>query len=129
MTTNKEQQAPTKNFNIHHVDTCCSDYFKGHHLPSFCLYADGNTTYRNLKEEMLNWINTDHLTYELFKTQADWDLFQDAVENAFLEVEHEGKLDCVFNNKLEIPVTEEEQECYNCYAWFVVETEGDDNEV
>lgn len=118
-----------KSFNIRHLDTCTSDYFGGHHLPNFCLYVDGNTTYRMIRADMLDWTNTDHLTDELFKSQADWDLFQDAVDNLFQELEHEGKLDTVFNVGLEIPVTEEEQEMYNCYAWFIVETEGDDDEV
>ena len=118
----------TKSFNIRNIDICCSDYYRGHHLPSFGLYVDGNTTYRMLKAEMLNWLNTDHLTDELFETQADWDLFQDAVDNLFQELEHEGKLDTLFDERLEIPVTEEEQEYYDCQAWFIVETEGDEEE-
>lgn len=117
-----------RKYTISHVATCYPDYFRGHHLPTFNLYADGNTTYQDLKDGMLDWQNTDHLTYEVFKTQEDWDLYQDAVELLFQDAEQEGTMQDIFDPRLDIPVTEEDQEEYSCYAWFVIDTEGDEEE-
>ena len=107
---------------IDHAATCCPDYFGGHQY-SFCIYADGNTTYQDLKDGMLDWQNTDHLTYNLFKTDYEWGLYQDAVELLFQDAEQEGTMQDIFDPRLDIPVTEEEQEEYSCYAWFIIEPE------
>ena len=112
---------------IDHAATCYPDYFGGHQY-SFCLYADGNTTYQDLKEGMLDWQNTDHLNYNLFKTDYEWGLYQDAVELLFHDAEEAGTMNDIFDPRLDIPVTEEEQEEYSCYAWFIIEPEFEDIE-
>jgi hypothetical protein len=34
----------------------------------------------------------------------------------------------IFDPRLDIPVTEEEQEEYSCYAWFIIEPELEEME-
>jgi hypothetical protein len=117
-------QCPTtRTFKVNHVDTCCTDYFGGHHLPNFAIQVTGNTTYKELLGMCLEWQNTDHLDEELFRNSEDYNAFRDAIIEMFSMVDD---MDAVFQPSLEVPETEEEQEYWDVCAFFSVEILGED---
>lgn len=119
-------QRPTeRKFRVSHADTCLADYFGGHHLPYFSIPVDGRTTYKELLGMCLEWQNTDHLDKQLFRNNEDYNNFRDAIKELFSTVED---MDAIFCPSLEVPETEEEQEYWDCCAFFVVEILGEDDE-
>lgn len=108
-----------RKYTIEHVATCCNDYFGGHHLPNFSVMVTGESTYKDIRDAMLDWQTTDHLDRELFRDSEDYNSFRDAVEELFDGLD----LDKVFNARLETPQTEEEWEYWDVYAFFTVEME------
>ena len=50
----------TMKYDINHLSTCCSDYFQGSRLPVVQVMVDENTTYQDIKLELLNDYNTWH---------------------------------------------------------------------
>jgi hypothetical protein len=111
------EQMQMYTYTISHVDTCCSDYFCGHHLPNFSIMVTGESTYKDIKNAMLDWQTTDHLDHELFRDSEDYNSFRDAVEELFIGLD----LYKVFDARLETPQTEEEWEYWDVNAFFVVE--------
>lgn len=118
-----------RRYTISHVDTCCSDYFGGHHLPNFSIMVTGESTYAYLKEVMLDWQTTDHLDYELFRDSEDYNNFRDAIEELFQDSEDMGTMQDTFDPRIDTPQTEEEWEYWDCCAFFVVEMEEDESVV
>lgn len=102
------------------ADHCNSQYFRGHHLPIVQVMVDGNTTYQELKVELLNWQNSDHID------DLDWDAYQDAVDELFDAIK-EDPSNKVFPD-MEVPTTEEEMEEWDCFAFFAIEPIGEDDE-
>ena len=39
-----------RRYTIHHVDTCCTDYWGGHHLPNFSVMVTGGSTYKDVRD-------------------------------------------------------------------------------
>ena len=113
-----------RRYTIHHVDTCCTDYWGGHHLPNFSVMVTGGSTYKDVRDAMLDWQTTDHLDRELFRDSEDYNNFRDAVEELFIRID----LDKVFDARLETPQTEEEWDYWDCCAFFVVEMEEEGDE-
>jgi hypothetical protein len=107
------------------VNTCFvgqTQYFGGHHCPTFVVTVDGLTTYNTLKTEVLDWQTTDHLADEVFYFEHAGDMFNAAVEELFSSVED---MDAVVWPDLEVPPEDEEemQEWYDNWegvAWFIV---------
>jgi hypothetical protein len=64
-------------YDIDHLDTCHSDYFQGSGLPVVQVMVDENTTYQDIKLELLNDYNTWHLE------ELDWDKYVEAVHELF----------------------------------------------
>jgi hypothetical protein len=116
----------TRTFKVSHVDTCCIEYFKGHHLPTFQISVTGLTTYKELLGMCLEWQNTDHLDEKLFRNSEDYNNFRDAINERFNSVED---MDAIFCPSLDVPETEEEQEYWDVCAFFVVEVLGEDDEL
>ena len=116
----------TRTFKVSHVDTCCTEYFGGHHLPNFAISVTGNTTYKELLGMCLEWQNTDHLDEELFRNSEDYNAFRDAILEMFSTVED---MDAIFQPSLDVPETEEEMEYWDCCAFFTVEILGEDDEL
>jgi len=111
-----------RKYTINHVDTCCTDYWGGHHLPNFSVMVTGGSTYKDVRDAMLDWQTTDHLDRELFRDSEDYNNFRDAVEELFIRID----LDKVFSPSLETPQTEEEWEYWDVCAFFVVEMEEEE---
>jgi hypothetical protein len=118
-----------RRYTISHVDTCCSDYFGGHHLPNFSIMVTGESTYAYLKEVMLDWQTTDHLDHELFRDSEDYNNFRDAIEELFQDSEDMGTMQDTFDPRIDTPQTEEEWEYWDVNAFFVVEMEEDESVV
>ena len=113
-----------RRYTISHVATCCTDYWRGHHLPNFSITVTGGSTYKDIKDAMLDWQTTDHLDRELFRDSEDYNNFRDAVEELFIRID----LDKVFDARLDTPQTEEEWDYWDCCAFFVVEMEEEGDE-
>ena len=113
-----------RKYTISHVATCCTDYWRGHHLPNFSITVTGGSTYKDIKDAMLDWQTTDHLDRELFRDSEDYNNFRDAVEELFDGLD----LDKVFDARLDTPQTEEEWDYWDCCAFFVVEMEEEGDE-
>jgi hypothetical protein len=64
-------------YDINHLDTCRSDYFQGSRLPVVQVMVDENTTYQDIKLELLN----DYNTWDL--EELDWDKYVEAVHELF----------------------------------------------
>lgn len=64
-------------YELNHIDTCNSSYFGGHHLPVVQVMVDENTTYQDIKLELLNDFNTCHLD------DLNWDVYVEAVHELF----------------------------------------------
>jgi hypothetical protein len=79
----------------------------------------GGSTYKDVRDAMLDWQTTDHLDRELFRDSEDYNNFRDAVEELFIRID----LDKVFDPRLETPQTEEEWEYWDVCAFFTVEME------
>ena len=120
-----EQPEKPRTFNVQHVDTCCTDYFGGHHLPNFAIQVTGNTTYKELLGTCLEWQNTDHLDEELFRNSEDYNNFRDAIIEMFSMVDD---MDAKFQPDLDVPETEEEWEYWDVCAFFTVEILGEDDD-
>jgi hypothetical protein len=118
-----------RRYTIHHVATCCSDYFGGHHLPNFSIMVTGESTYDYLKEVMLDWQTTDHLDHELFRDSEDYNNFRDAVEELFQDSEEAGTMQDTFDPRIDTPQTEEEWDYWDVNAFFAVEMEEDESVV
>jgi hypothetical protein len=107
------------------VNTCFvghTQYFGGHHCPTFPVTVDGLTTYNTLKTEVLDWQTTEHLADEVFYFEHAEGMFNAAVEELFSSVEDMG---AVVWPDLEVPPEDEEamQEWYDNWegvAWFTV---------
>ena len=115
-----------RTFKVSHVDTCCTDYFGGHHLPNFAISVTGNTTYKELLGMCLEWQNTDHLDEELFRNSEDYNAFRDAIIEMFSTV---YDMDAIFQPSLDVPETEEEMEYWDCCAFYTVEILGEGDEL
>lgn len=50
-----------KNYNLYYLDTCLPDYFRGHHNPVVQIPVTHESTYAEIKEELLNCLNTEHI--------------------------------------------------------------------
>ena len=65
-------------YELNHIDTCCSDYFGGHHLPVVQVMVDENTTYQDIKLSLLDtYYSIDHLE------DIDSDKYVEAVHELF----------------------------------------------
>lgn len=110
-------------YNVYHVDTCLSDYFGGHHLPVVQVSVTNTTTYRYLKDSLLNWQTTEHLHH------IDNEAYREAVNEMFSAIVGD-MLDTVPSCFRYIEEVTEDN-CYDidsCYAYFIIETVGDDDE-
>ena len=105
-------------YEIDLVDVCGSQYFRGHHKLCFQLLVTGYTTYKELKVDMLDWQNNEHIE------NLDWDAYQTAVDDFFSVVKCDMS-ERVFPT-LDAPLTDEEAEEWDCYAFFTIDTGEDD---
>jgi hypothetical protein len=65
-------------YDINHIDTCQSDYFRGHHLPVVQVLVDENTTYQDIKLALLDtYSSIDHIE------DIDVDKYLEAVHELF----------------------------------------------
>lgn len=100
-------------YNISHIDTCNSQYFGGHHLPVVQVLVDGNTTYKDIKESLLDiYTSTDHIE------DLDEEAYKEAVEELFANF---TTLDYVPDSLYGIGSMDGEDE-WDCYMYFVVES-------
>ena len=110
-------------YSLSHIATCNSQYFRGHHLPVVQVLVDENTTYRCIKQMLLESTSTDHL-YEddRFGMPFCYDTFKSAVEELFANF---TSLDYVPDSFYGMGSMEDDEE-WDCYMYFVVETVEED---
>lgn len=101
-------------YNLYHHATMNSQFYGWHHLPVIQVLVDGKTTYEDVKDMLLNvYYSTDHI--EDLNTEE----YIKAVEVLFKDV----KLDEVFDDRLDVVEEAEDWDDYDCYAFFVLETD------
>ncbi len=106
-------------YEISHTDTCKSSYFTGHIKPWFSILVHNKTTYKDLKEQMLEYQTTEHLE------NLDIDEFKLGVKALFDGLD----LTTVFDPSLDD--YDDLDDDYDCYAYFTVtriEDEGEEDE-
>ena len=102
-------------YTLGHVGTMNSQYFGGNHNPVVQVMVDGTTTYAELKDRLLSICEaTDHIE------ELDVPAYVKAVELMFNLVAPED-MENLFDSRLDVPY-DEEWDDYDCYAYFVLET-------
>lgn len=106
-------------YSLSHIDTCCSDYFRGHHLPVVQVLVDENTTYTDIKLQLLDtYTATGHIE------KLDTEAYVQAVHDLFSNF---TSTDYVPDALYDVGNMEDSEE-WDLYMYFVIETIGDDNE-
>lgn len=105
-------------YSLSHIDTCNTDYFRGHHLPVAQVLVDENSTYKDIKEGLLSHIATCHIE------DLDVDAYETAVNELF---ENFTTLDYVPDTLAEVGLMEDD-DMWDLYMYFVIETLGEDDE-
>lgn len=108
---------PKTTYSLSHLDTCTSDYFSGHHLPVAQVLVDENSTYQDIKNSLLSYWATDHIE------ELDTEAYETAVNELF---ENFTSLDYVPDSLADVGSMEEED--WDLYMYFVIETLGEDDE-
>jgi len=108
---------------ITHIDTCLGCYLTDHHNRDgellLGVIVDGETTYQEVKDELLREVHGLSLDPEEF----DYDAAVKAIGEAFLPVR---SLAAKFDPSLDVPTDDERDEMLEpCQAWFLFEWEGD----
>ena len=68
-------------YELNHIDTCCSSYFQGSHLPVIQVLVDENTTYMDIKLALLNHCDSvDHIE------DIDLTAYDEAVNSLFTPI-------------------------------------------
>lgn len=108
-------------YELSHIDTCCSDYFRGHNLPVVQVMVDENTTYQDIKLSLLDtYYSIDHLE------DIDSDKYVEAVHDLFANF---TSLTYVPDSLYDVGSMEDYDE-WDLYMYFVIETvEEDEDEV
>ena len=103
---------------IQYLTTCNSQYFQGSSKPTVQVLVDGNTTWADVKDALLDNQTTSHLDYTF--TERQWDEYNAAVEEWFNNyVEDNVNILLVkWESSLEIPGEDDE---YDCYSYFIIE--------
>lgn len=105
-------------YSLSHLDTCTTDYFSGHHLPVAQVLVDENSTYQDIKNGLLSYWATDHIE------DLDVDAYEAAVNELF---ENFTTLDYVPDTLAEVGSMEDDEQ-WDLYMYFVIETLGEDDE-
>ena len=104
-------------YSLPHIDTCNTDYFRGHHLPVAQVLVDENSTYQDIKNGLLSYWATDHIE------DLDVDAYETAVNELF---ENFTSLDYVPDTLAEVGSMEDDEQ-WDLYMYFTLETVGEDN--
>lgn len=86
-------------------------------MPTVQVMVDGNSTPGSVMEALLETETVGHLDYQYFKHESHYDEYRAAVKAWFDE--GYSRLDGVWLEGLEVP--EEEDDEWDCYAYFVIE--------
>lgn len=106
-------------YSLHHIDTCTSDYFSGHHLPVIQVLVDEETTYQNIKDSLLDiYTSTDHIE------DLNVEEYKEAVEELFTNF---TSLNYVPDTLYNVGTFEEREE-NDLYMYFVLETIEEEDE-
>jgi len=105
-------------YSLSHIDTCCSDYFRGHHLPVVQVLVDENTTYDDIKISLLDtYWSIGHLE------DIDADAYVEAVHALFANFQTLDYVPDVLYNVGSInPLTDG----WDLYMYFVIEEVDDE---
>lgn len=109
---------PKTVYSLHHLDTCTTDYFSGHHLPVAQVLVDENSTYQTIKDGLLSYWATDHIE------ELDTEAYELAVHELF---ENFTSLDYVPDLLADVGSMEDDEQ-WDLYMYFVIETLGEDDE-
>jgi hypothetical protein len=112
-------------YQLNYLCTCTTDYFQGSSKPIVQVLVDENSTFQDIKANLLEYIATCHLE------DLDAEAYERAVNEFFIAIENKYK------SKLRIqpPIPEvlesvgsmEEQDEWDLYMYFTLETVGEDN--
>jgi hypothetical protein len=104
-------------YELNHADTCCSDYFRGHHLPVVQVLVDENTTYQDIKLALLDtYSSVDHIE------DINVDKYVEAVHELFANF---TTLDYVPDSFYDVGNMEDFDE-WDLYMYFTVTTVEDE---
>lgn len=102
-------------YNLTCMAICNSQYFGGHHLPVVQVLVDEDTTYKDIKDSLLDiYTSTDHIE------DLDVEAYKAAVEELFVNF---TTLDYVPDSLYYIGSMDdaENNEEWDCYMYFIVE--------
>mgnify|MGYP006268581637 CR=1 FL=1 len=100
-------------YSLSHIDTCCSSYFCGSHLPVIQVLVDENTTYMDIKLALLNhYDSVDHIE------DIDLTAYDEAVHDLFSNFK---SLDYVPDSFYGIGNMNDHDE-WDLYMYFTLET-------
>ena len=109
-------------YTISHIDTCNSEYFSCHCLPTIQVMVDCNTTYQNIKDSLLDYQTYHYLLEDQrFVTEESADGFnvdnyKEGVEQMFLNIADMQAIP----DDLQYCESMENREEYNCYRYFEI---------
>lgn len=105
-------------YSLSHIDTCCSDYFCGYHLPVVQVLVDETTTYKDIKIALLDTdFCLDHIE------NIDHDVYIEAVHELFANF---ASLDFVPDSLYAVGNMNDSEE-WDLYMYFVID--GVENEL
>lgn len=110
-------------YKLVYLGTCNSSYFQGSSLPTVQVLVDGTTTVGELKEQLKEYMTFEPVEYSLTDFIEDnFETYKQSVEDFWQE--HNLDNETIFASTLEVP-TEDEQEEWDCYAYFGIEEVND----
>ena len=114
-------------YSLSNIDICNSQYFRGCSKPVVQVLVDCNTTYRMVKESLLDYQTYEHLFDNPFfvdkekgigdSNEFDGDIYKQAVEDFFSKF---VSIDYVPDSFAGMDSMEDCEE-YDCYMYFVVD--------
>lgn len=107
-----------KQITVAFYDCCLPDYFGGHHKPVLQVPVDGNTTRKQLYNDLLSELAQGVIDYEIDNNQLDYDGIEHAIKACIFWDDTCNDVDILFPdlNKWE----ESDDNCDSCYAFFVI---------
>jgi hypothetical protein len=105
-------------YQLNYLCTCTTDYFQGSSKPVVQVLVDENSTYQDIKSNLLEYIATCHLE------DLDIEAYELAVNDLFKNFTFLATR--VPEQLINIGSMEEQDE-WNLYMYFTLETVGEDN--
>lgn len=102
---------------LQYYETANSQYHAGHQLPTVQVMVDGNSTYADVQEALKENLAYGHLEEREFRSESHYDAYGKAVDEWFER--RIMPIDSLWDESIGVP--EDEDEEWDCYAYFVIE--------